>query len=73
MPFVVVGLRTYGNHLPIGCAICCCRPMIQKKLDVLGKAGLTKDDFSSADTTRVKVGFLYFLNNSVLTAIFVFC
>ena len=32
------------------------RPMIQKKLDVLGKAGLTRDDFSSADTTRVKVG-----------------
>ena len=30
--------------------------MIQKKLDVLGKAGLTRDDFSSADTTRVKVG-----------------
>ena len=29
--------------------------MIQKKLNVLGKAGLSKDDFSAADTTRVKV------------------
>ncbi|KAL4222277.1 SWI/SNF-related matrix-associated actin-dependent regulator of chromatin subfamily A-like protein 1 [Mactra antiquata] len=29
-------------------------PMIQRKLDVLGKAGLTKDNFSSAETTRLK-------------------
>lgn len=29
-------------------------PMIQQKLNVLGKAGLSKDDFSAADTTRVK-------------------
>ncbi|XP_052808789.1 SWI/SNF-related matrix-associated actin-dependent regulator of chromatin subfamily A-like protein 1 isoform X2 [Mya arenaria] len=28
-------------------------PMIQKKLDVLGKAGLTKDNFASAETTRL--------------------
>lgn len=28
-------------------------PMIQQKLDVLGKAGLIKDDFSSAETTRL--------------------
>jgi hypothetical protein len=31
------------------------RPMIQKKLDVLGKAGLSKDNFSSAETTRLTV------------------
>ncbi|KAK3588463.1 hypothetical protein CHS0354_004677 [Potamilus streckersoni] len=29
-------------------------PLVQKKLDVLSKAGLTKDDFSEADTTRLK-------------------
>ena len=29
-------------------------PLVQKKLDVLNKAGLSKDDFSSADTTRLK-------------------
>ena len=38
------------------------RPMIQKKLDVLGKAGLTKDDFSAADTTRVKVRYFYIMS-----------
>ncbi|KAL3831573.1 hypothetical protein ACJMK2_023311 [Sinanodonta woodiana] len=29
-------------------------PLVQKKLDVLSKAGLTKDDFSEADTTQLK-------------------
>lgn len=29
-------------------------PLVQKKLDVLNKAGLSKDNFSEADTTRVK-------------------
>ncbi|XP_053374733.1 SWI/SNF-related matrix-associated actin-dependent regulator of chromatin subfamily A-like protein 1 isoform X2 [Mercenaria mercenaria] len=29
-------------------------PMIQNKLDVLGKAGLSKDNFSSAETTRLR-------------------
>ncbi|KAK3108769.1 hypothetical protein FSP39_015265 [Pinctada imbricata] len=28
-------------------------PLVQKKLDVLNKGGLSKDDFSSADTVRV--------------------
>lgn len=28
-------------------------PLVQKKLDVLNKAGLSKDDFSSADTTTL--------------------
>lgn len=28
--------------------------MVQQKLDVLGKAGLTKDDFSNADTKQQK-------------------
>ena len=36
--------------------VLCYRPMIQKKLNVLGKAGLSKENFSAADTTRVKVG-----------------
>ncbi|XP_006811471.2 uncharacterized protein LOC102804423, partial [Saccoglossus kowalevskii] len=29
-------------------------PLVQEKLDVLSKAGLTKDDFSQADTKRFK-------------------
>jgi len=39
----------------IGCWCLHFRPMIQRKLDVLGKAGLTKDNFSNAETTRLKV------------------
>ena len=31
------------------------RPLVQKKLDVLNKAGLSKDNFSAADTLHVKV------------------
>lgn len=30
-------------------------PLVQKKLDVLNKAGLSKDDFSSADTTTLRL------------------
>ena len=29
------------------------RPLVQSKLSVLSKAGLTKDDFSEADTKRM--------------------
>ncbi|XP_022246250.1 SWI/SNF-related matrix-associated actin-dependent regulator of chromatin subfamily A-like protein 1 isoform X2 [Limulus polyphemus] len=29
-------------------------PLVQKKLEILNKAGLSKDNFSDADTTRVK-------------------
>ena len=37
------------EHFPL-------RPLVQKKLDVLGKAGLTnQDNFSDADTKRLKV------------------
>lgn len=31
------------------------RPLIQGKLDVLSQAGLSKDDFSKADSTFMKV------------------
>ena len=31
------------------------RPLIQGKLDVLSKAGLSKDDFSDAGTKRLEV------------------
>lgn len=31
------------------------RPLIQGKLDVLSQAGLSKDDFSTADSTFMKV------------------
>lgn len=30
-------------------------PLVQSKLEVLGKAGLSKDNFSSAESTRQKV------------------
>ncbi len=32
------------------------RPLVQQKLDVLGQAGLSKDNFSDADTRNLKVG-----------------
>ena len=35
--------------------LCCCRPLIQNKLNVLGKAGLSKDDFCDADMHMLKV------------------
>lgn len=31
------------------------RPLVQKKLEVLSKAGLSKEDFSAADTKTMKV------------------
>ena len=37
---------------------CTLRPLVQGKLDVLGKAGLTKDDFSDADTKIMTVSEL---------------
>lgn len=33
------------------------RPLVQKKLEVLSKAGLSKEDFSAADTKTMKVSF----------------
>ncbi len=33
------------------------RPLVQQKLDVLGRAGLSKDNFSDADTRNLKVFF----------------
>ena len=36
----------------------CCdgyRPLVQQKLDVLGKVGLSKDNFSNADTKYMQV------------------
>nr|KAG5689297.1 hypothetical protein BaRGS_033089 [Batillaria attramentaria] len=34
-------------------------PLVQNKLQVLGKAGLAKDDFRETDTSHMKVGLLY--------------
>lgn len=36
-------------------------PLVQKKLNVLHKAGLSKDNFMDADSTTVKVGFEKFI------------
>ena len=33
------------------------RPLVQKKLSTLSKAGLSGDDFKAADTTEFKVGY----------------
>lgn len=38
------------------------RPLIQKKLSILSKAGLSKDDFGEADTTELKVHISYTIN-----------
>ena len=38
------------------------RPLIQKKLSILSKAGLSKDDFGEADTTELKVNIYYMIN-----------
>lgn len=35
------------------------RPLVQKKLEVLSKAGLSKEDFSAADTKTMKVSFSF--------------
>jgi len=46
----------------------CCRPLVQQKLDVLGKAGLSKDNFSNADTKYLKVGgtgVVYFVGDGI--------
>lgn len=39
------------------------RPLVQKKLEVLSKAGLSKEDFSAADTKTMKVS-RYLCNNA---------
>ena len=38
-------------------SVCChvYRPLVQQKLDVLGKVGLSKDNFSNADTKYMQV------------------
>ena len=41
---------------------------MQQKLDVLGKAGLSKDNFSNADTKYLKVGgtgVVYFVGDGI--------
>lgn len=38
------------------------RPLVQKKLEVLSKAGLSKEDFSAADTKTMKVSCTLCIN-----------
>ena len=39
----------------VNVSLYCCRPLIQQKLNVLGKAGLSKDDFCDTDMHVLKV------------------
>jgi len=39
-----------------GCVVVYCRPLIQHKLNILGKAGLSKDNFCDTDMRELKVG-----------------
>jgi len=42
--------------------LCYCRPLIQHKLSVLGKAGLSKDNFGDSDMYILKVS-IYILSS----------
>lgn len=45
----------------------CFRPLVQKKLDVLSGAGLSKDNFSEADTVRLQVCALRLISSVLLS------
>jgi len=49
----------------VQCDCCWCRPLIQHKLNVLAKAGLSKDNFCDTDTHVLKVG-VYILTLAVI-------
>ena len=44
-----------GHLYNVFCVSLIYTPLVQKKLDVLSKAGLSKDNFADADTKQVKV------------------
>ncbi|CAG2248780.1 HARP [Mytilus edulis] len=49
----LVAQNTADDQIVINLMAISSLPLVQKKLDVLNKAGLSKDDFSSADTTTL--------------------